>query len=174
MFSSSLKDCYTYGMARLRNVKRECRRGHTYETSADGPGLCWCGARVALEAVPLLPKEVVDSLSPGVKGLVIWLNEQGFNTCDSGDGGRSRHGKGSSLPYPMVAILSTPERLIEDARRLRRSLGGRGVPFSQSASQPDGSPQNPDTRPVIQASFDPEDNSCLVVLYNVLSKDALL
>lgn len=122
----------------------------------------------------MLPKEVIESLAPGVKDLVIWLNEQGFNTCDSGDGSRNLHGKGSSLPYPAVVILSAPEKLLEDARRLRRALAGRGVRFSGSSRGSGGSPNEDESWPIIQASYDPEGDVCLVVLYNVLSKDALL
>ena len=33
------------------NAERKCREGHTYVTSADEPGRCWCGASVALESV---------------------------------------------------------------------------------------------------------------------------
>lgn len=33
-----------------------------------------------------LPKETIDALDPGIRDLVIALNDAGFRTTDSGDG----------------------------------------------------------------------------------------
>lgn len=44
-------------------------------------------------------------LSPGIRDLVIALNEAGFDTTDSGDGSNWKEGMLCALPYRHVAIL---------------------------------------------------------------------
>jgi hypothetical protein len=41
------------------NIERRCRAGHTYITSEDEPGLCWCGERSSLEVVEDTKKEEI-------------------------------------------------------------------------------------------------------------------
>ena len=113
---------------------------------------------IETEQVPL---EEFRKLSPGVRHLVLWLNQQGFKTTDSGDGSNHADGMECAVPHPMVAIVCRAERMVDEARRLKVLLEERGLVFK--ADGPD-----------IQASYDPADDSAVIVLMNVLSEDARL
>ena len=108
----------------------------------------------------VLEQRIVSELDPGIRALVVWLNEMGYRTCDSGDGGKYGKMEGA-MPFPNVAMTSTPARMIEDAQLLRTLLIQRGVAFG---GRGDSSPQ-------IQANYDPQDMVAAIMLFNVLSTD---
>lgn len=97
-----------------------------------------------------------DGLDPGIVDTVRFLHENGFDTCDSGDG---RHKFSSPawqvdgqvpdevLDFPHVAIRVNPDRMIGDADRLAGLLEGIGlklIPFGHAG-------------PALVASYDPAD-----------------
>ena len=65
-----------------------------------------------------LTKEVVEGLSPGIRGAVLWLNLMGFHTVDSGDGSNYANGMEGAMEIPMIAIKSRHNHLIEESRHL--------------------------------------------------------
>lgn len=123
------------------------------------------------DVVPMkLDEEVAKSLSPGVRDLVILLNELGFNTCDSGDGTNYAHGMGCGVPFPMVAIRVDRDKLCSEADRLMGELEKRGVSFEPKMQECDENSLEAQF-PQIQASYNPQDKEGLIVLFNVLSRD---
>lgn len=96
----------------------------------------------------------MDNLSPNVTRLVRFLNDHGFITTDSGDGSNFEAGMECAVPEPMVAIQVDPSYLVTEAQRLHVLLQSRGVRFE------DG--------PVIQATYDPHDQSSIILLLNVV------
>ena len=104
-----------------------------------------------------------DDLDPGVRQVVKLLNENGFDTCDSGDG-KSKFGEdGKPLPewrsedqefecvmdIPHVAIGVPADRLAAECDRLWHLLASVGVKVD---------PQGPDDEPTIQGTYDPAPN----------------
>jgi hypothetical protein len=102
-----------------------------------------------------------DDLDVGVRGVVRLLNENGFTTCDSGDG-KSKFGEdGKPLPewrsedpdfewvmdIPHVAIRVEAAKLASECDRLLTLLVETGVSLEQQG--PTG------TEPSIQGSYDP-------------------
>lgn len=67
-----------------------------------------------------LPKETIDALDPGIRDLVIALNDAGFQTTDSGDGVSKAEDieNEDALPWAHVSIRVHPEDMIEEADRL--------------------------------------------------------
>lgn len=56
-------------------------------------------------------------LDDGIRGMVLWLRDNGFRTTDSGDG--SKHGNmGGALPVPHVAMVIVPSDMISECDRL--------------------------------------------------------
>lgn len=116
-----------------------------------------------------LSEVVVAGLSPGVRDLVVWLNEQGFWTSDSGDGSNHAAGMEGAFPYPSVVMFVRLEDLIPEARRLYECLKSRGVQFEGFEQEP--TDENP--HPEIQAIFNPADEiHNLILLQHVDSKTA--
>jgi len=111
-------------------------------------------------------KHDANKLSLGVKDLVLWLNDQGFNTCDSGDGTNFAAGMGCAVPFPMVAIEVPPDKMHAEADRLKRVLTERGVDFTPPKDEASEDVQFP----TIEASYNPQDGYSVIVLYNILSK----
>ena len=101
----------------------------------------------------MLDTKTIDGLSPGVRDLVVLLNANGFETCDSGDGSNHAAGMEGAFEGPMVAISTSPERMVYDAHRLLRFLHGliEG--------------------PKIEASYDPADEIAIILLTWELTKD---
>lgn len=113
-----------------------------------------------------------DEVDPGVRQLVRLLAEEGFCTCDSGDGRSKFQEDGSPLSewdgvaliaVPHVAMTCEPTRLIDESYRLHRLMVSLGVGVQA---------QGMGDAPSIQASFDPCDAMGLIVLLGV--DDALL
>lgn len=62
-----------------------------------------------------------EDLDPGIRHTVRWLQSEGFDTTDSGDGESKLQGDDPclcALPFPHVAISVSPARLHEEADRL--------------------------------------------------------
>lgn len=103
----------------------------------------------------MLTPDQIELLDHGIRELVIWLNAEGFETSDSGDGAT----KGDAgWPVPNVAIKSRPAEMLADAHILMMKLAGRGVVVK---------PCNLDDEPFIQATYDPAEESVIIVLGNV-------
>ena len=115
-----------------------------------------------------MTEEELAEVSPGVRALVKWLNDQMFITCDSGDGSNYEEGMGCALPIPMIAIQSNPNDIWYSSRRLLRLLRERGVNFDRPEWGCNSGDEIP-TFPQITASYDPNDDSALILLSNVTS-----
>jgi hypothetical protein len=92
-----------------------------------------------------MPNEVLyDDLDPGIREVVRWLNDNDFDTCDSGDGKAKFGEDGKPLPewdtgpdaeydcvnpFPHVAMRVPTDRLVHECDRLRDLLTARGVPL---------------------------------------------
>lgn len=111
--------------------------------------------RPAVAPIALDPK-LIRYLDPGVRRLVVFLNEQGFATCDSGDG-VSKPPVGRVLDVPHVFMVVDEGRSGEvEAWRLREVLTAVGVTVKPAQ---------------IQYSFDPVDGSRLLQLLHVSDTD---
>jgi hypothetical protein len=119
-----------------------------------------------------LPDEVIDGLSPGIRELVIWLNAMGFETSDSGDGSNAAAGMECALEMPMVAIPVPSAKLISESIRLKERLEARGVDFTKAVKVDCDEGTEGVAWPIIQATYDPVDESSLIVLMNMLSTHA--
>lgn len=107
----------------------------------------------------LTPK-VIETLSPGIRALVVWLNKQGFKTCDSGDGSNFKGGMECAVEFPMVVIKANGHTLKRECLLLYDMLMSRGVDFTPRENGPE-----------IQATFNPADGESIIMLMNVLSRD---
>lgn len=97
-----------------------------------------------------------DDLDPGIRGVVRFLNLNGFRTTDSGDG-VSKAGSGQDFdPVPHVHMVVRPERMLDEAERLLFAL--RTIEVT-----PDGMS--------IQATYDPADGTAVLSLYGVTGRD---
>lgn len=105
-----------------------------------------------------------DELDPGIRETVRWLQNQGFHTVDSGDGisKSETYAEDEYLPFPHVAILTTPSSLVGTANRLRSCLEQAGFSFDSA---------DPSVGPFIEATYSPNDGTAVVLLSNV--SDAL-
>lgn len=117
-----------------------------------------------------MDQHIIDGLSPGIKTLVLWLNTNGFQTIDSGDGSNAAAGMGCAIATPMVAILTCNDHMAQEADRLMTMLETRGVDFT-APPQDCADPEHEVTWPSIQASYDPGDGNAVIVLLNVTSED---
>ena len=80
------------------------------------------------------------ALDPGIRGLVRWLRDRGFNTTDSGDG-VSKFAKlgddACALRFPHVFMtVARPEWLCPEAGRLSTLLADAGVRLGNREGQP--------------------------------------
>jgi hypothetical protein len=102
-------------------------------------------------------------ITPGIIKTVEWLNANGFITSDSGDGVTNvEAGMEGALDYPNVAIPVQPTGLVYLASALLillKRVGVEVLPASEDTSIP-----------CISASYDPADNSAIVMLYGVDDK----
>jgi hypothetical protein len=90
----------------------------------------------------------LDRVQTTMRHLVAWLNDNGFQTTDSGDGVTNvEAGMEGAASFPHVWIAVSPENLVSEAQRLRHLLVDLGVPVSAMGADP--------TVPCIQASYDP-------------------
>jgi hypothetical protein len=108
----------------------------------------------------MIDEATLAEVSPGVRQLVKLLNELDFETTDSGDGSNYLEGMEGALPEPNVAMVVKPEQLISESERLKEVLERRGVRFGFGD----------DDLPVISASYNPVDKTCVILLLGVNDK----
>lgn len=102
-----------------------------------------------------------EDLDPGIRGLVRWLRDRDFETVDSGDGVSKEGVYDDFLPFPHVAMLTTPEKLVTESWRLKALLEAHGITFEA---------KDPETDPHIDASYSPIDGHAVLMLSNVDDK----
>lgn len=90
--------------------------------------------------------DLPDDINPGIRKTVEWLREQGFDTCDSGDG--ATHMAECDRDHPYVVMTVEPSRLIEETHRLRAALETLGLEVVNMGPDPNDGVS-------IQASYDP-------------------
>ena len=103
-----------------------------------------------------LDEATVNELDPGIRRLVVLLNEAGFDTCDSGDG-KSQEAR--VLDYPHVAVTCRPEELLEVADRLYSvvmTLVGEGEPVVEDGQEMPAW--------IVEGSYSPMGRSSIVLL----------
>lgn len=104
-------------------------------------------------------QELVDSLDPGIRNVVMWLHSYGFHTTDSGDG-KSKAGAGQIvdgmmevLDVPHVAIQIRPDWMVHKSERLRCLLSrDHGIDVVEGQ---------------IQVSYDPVSNIAIMMLMGI-------
>ena len=111
--------------------------------------------------VPRSTTQAAD-LCLGIRRTVAWLQGQGFETTDSGDG-HSNEGMECALPFPNVTMVCPPEKMAVESDRLMVLLAGRGVMVEPCSPEEPGPPQ-------IQASYDPANGVAAIVMVNVDDK----
>jgi hypothetical protein len=97
-----------------------------------------------------------NEINPGIRNVVAWLQAQGFNTTDSGDGKTNVGVIEGALDYPHVIMTVVPADLILCADRLVRELGQLGVEVEQPGGE----------GPWVEASYDPVTKVGLIALGN--------
>lgn len=99
----------------------------------------------------------MDSINPGIRRVVEFLNNAGFETCDSGDG--KTHDHACDRPHPYVVVTCHPALLVATADALLRHLREAGV--AVDACDEVGECVS------IQASYDPGNRLAFVDLSNL-------
>lgn len=100
-------------------------------------------------------------LNPGIRRVVAFLRDHGFDTRDSGDGETHEHACDQDVPYVFIAV--EPDDLVAEARRLRKLLLKAGVvthPLDE-----DG------TLACIEATYNPAHPLAVLTLWNVSDRD---
>ena len=100
-------------------------------------------------------------LNPGVVRTVQWLNENGFETCDSGDG--VTHDFECDRHYPYVVIITDPARLAADADRLLALLRTRIRVDALAEDSPEDAVN-------VTATYDPADGFAIIEIANVTDR----
>ena len=98
-----------------------------------------------------------DEISPRVRRVVQLLRSAHLTTTDSGDGSNHAAGMECAVPFPMVAIKTSPALAYDDLRRARHLLTMAGVKFT-----PEGQPG-----PTIMLTVDGADNSSVILITDV-------
>jgi hypothetical protein len=68
----------------------------------------------------------VNALDPGIRDVVVVVNEHGFETTDSGDGVSKPadwYESGEAIPFKHVVVATMPATMVADAERLAVVLG---------------------------------------------------
>ena len=91
-------------------------------------------------------------LNPGIRMLVQFLNEQGFETTDSGDGKTNvESGMECAMDVPNVHMIVRPaDRIVHESRRLYDVMKDHGIALGPLGEDGIG--------PTIEASYSPVDN----------------
>jgi hypothetical protein len=96
-----------------------------------------------------------DLLDPGIREVVRWLRDNGFETTDSGDG-KSKPADERVLDYPHVFMVTTQNSMrstvLSLASMVVNDLGIKPVPYGA------------DGGPWIQLSFDPVTRTAIIEL----------
>ena len=105
-----------------------------------------------------------EAIDPGVRRLVAFLNEHGFETCDSGDGKtkfEAEEPDACALDFPNVSmIVDQPEKLATECDRLMEVLATVGI-------QIEAMPDDPVMPPTIQGDYDPITKFASIHLFGV-------
>lgn len=105
-----------------------------------------------------------DDLDPGIRRLVTWLQDLGFQTTDSGDG-TTKFAQGwteeCAMPFPHVAMVCSPYDMLTEADDLRSYLESAGVVLTPEGVE----------GPTLVASYDPADSSAILLLSHVADTD---
>lgn len=106
-----------------------------------------------------------DELSPGIRGAVKWLRDNGFNTCDSGDGSNFEQGMECAWEQPMVIIAVSREKLLSEADRLLALLEAEGVPLTPQGGD---DPHEPQDCVMVDAVYLPAQNGrCIISVVEI-------
>jgi hypothetical protein len=104
----------------------------------------------------------MSDLNPGIRNLVAWLNERGYETCDSGDG--QTHDFACDRTYPYVVIqIEEPREIWDRTQSLLGDLAREGIEVR---------PVSGASFPQMQATYDPADGTAFIELMHV--DDAML
>jgi len=107
--------------------------------------------------------EDIEGLDPGVRQLVVRLNEAGFETCDSGDGYTKfldpRNHTEFVLKYPHVFIRVHRADLFATVDRVEAYLRTQGVVFDRTSLS--------EGQPSVVGHVEPNDLWCFVEVANV-------
>jgi hypothetical protein len=104
------------------------------------------------------PSGETTPLNHGIARTVAWLNENGFETCDSGDG--ITHDFACDRPYPYVVVRVDASRLALDADAL---LGVLRTKIAVDELRED----SPEDAVSITATYDPTNQVGLIEIINV-------
>lgn len=103
-------------------------------------------------------------LNPGIVETVRYLNDRGFETCDSGDG--ETHKYECDHPNPYVVVLSNESiGLTATADLVKEAVEALGIEFVVPSST------DTDSYPFIEASYSPVDKTGVVYVGNVRDAD---
>lgn len=89
----------------------------------------------------------LQELCPGIREAVRFLQMEGFETIDSGDGSLAKAGMECAFDEPMVGIKVEPHSLIVDSHRLRSILLANQINAN------------------IEASYNPDDEVAVIVVF---------
>lgn len=103
-----------------------------------------------------------EELNPGIRRTVAWLQQQGFDTCDSGDG--ETHDFDCDHPTAYVALVVDPTRLAFESDRLADLISNLGIPVLPMA--PTLEEDDPATV-TIQASYCPAEKMALIYIARI-------
>lgn len=100
-----------------------------------------------------------EELTPGIRNVVRWLRDNGFETTDSGDGITNvALGMEGALDCPHVFMVAAdPITAITECKRLHALLLDRGLAAEAGT---------------VQLMYDPSDEVSVIALYNI--DDAVL
>jgi len=100
-----------------------------------------------------------DALCPGIRRIVLWLRDLGYDTTDSGDG-VSNEEMECAMDIPNVHMACTPQNLLERADELHQQLALRGITTGD----------DPWAGACIQATYNPADKGAYISLFSVDDK----
>jgi hypothetical protein len=102
----------------------------------------------------------LNSLCPGIRRTVAWLQSEGFHTTDSGDG-YSNAEMECALPHANVFMTCDPAKMVEEADRLHTLLAQKGIEIGPLG------PDDEDQPPHIEASYDPSNKVAVLCLLHL-------
>ena len=111
-----------------------------------------------------------EELDPGIRHTVRWLQSEGFNTTDSGDGETKLQGDDPypcALPFPHVVVSVSPANLYEEADRLWELLIQIGIDVH--ATFMDNEQLVP--RVNVEATYFPGSKTAMILLSGVRDSD---
>ncbi len=112
-----------------------------------------------------------NTLDPGIKNTVQWLQDHNFTATDSGDGVSKLQGEdpyACALPFPHVVMVTPPADMYTEADRLWQLLLDTGFDVDASFVE------NEQVMPCIniEATYSPANKTSMILLTGI--NDALL